>query len=215
MCFITKPDTTDAIQDQIHSTMTSIKPDANVDAKATASKAPPSNDSYLGWFGEFKSLAKSTKDSILPTIDGIASMIHRSAMTVAAEIAQLERDAELEADRWRDENFGSVNCVESPKTLPLPWEVKRVDPGGELAESNVSQYVEDEEFKRAILALSTSEETFLEPYGPGEADDFHIHESRVNLIRRLLTIDGNLASTHAKMSGKLLVMQVLFLFWSL
>jgi hypothetical protein len=187
--------------------MTSIKLDADEYVKATDSKAPPSNDSYLGWFGEFKSIAKSTKDSILPTIDGIASMIHRSAMTVAAEIAQLERDAELEADRWRDENFGSVNRDDSAKPYPLPWEVKRVDPGGGLSKSYASQYAEDVEFKQAILALSTSEETFLEPYGPGEANDFHINESRVNLIRRLLAIDGNLASTHAKMSGKLLVMQ--------
>jgi hypothetical protein len=56
-----------------------------------------------------ESLAKSTKDSIFPAIDGIASMIHRSAMTVAAEIAQLERDAELEAERWREENYGAAS----------------------------------------------------------------------------------------------------------
>jgi hypothetical protein len=186
--------------------MSSIKSDA--DEKSSAPKEVPSNDTNLSWFGEFKSLARTTKDSILPTIDGIASMIHRSAMTVAAEIAQLERDAELEADRWRDENFGTANRDESQKALTLPWEVKRVIPAGDLAESNVSQYIEDEDFKRAILKLSTLEETFLEPYGPGEADDFHITEARVNLIRRLLVIDGDLASTHAKMSGKPLVTQV-------
>lgn len=171
---------------------------------ATHSKTSDSvqNESYGGWFGEFKSLAKSTKDSIFPAIDGIASMIHRSAMTVAAEIAQLERDAELEAERWREENYGADSQGNTGDTLPLPWEVKPRDPTGELLGSAVPTYVEDENFKHAILALSTSEETFLDPYGAGEAEDFALNEQRINLIRRLLALDANLAANHAKLSGK-------------
>jgi hypothetical protein len=163
------------------------------------------NESYGGWFGEFKSLAKSTKDSIFPAIDGIASMIHRSAMTVAAEIAQLERDAELEAERWREENYGAASQGETGEALPLPWEVKPRDPNGELSRSTFPFYVEDENFKQAILALSTSEETFLDPYGVGEAEDFILNEQRIYLIRRLLALDANLAANHAKLSGKFIL----------
>lgn len=153
-----------------------------------------------GWFGDIKSLAKSTKDSIFPTIDGIASMIHRSALTVAAEIAQLERDAEMEADRWREENYGnegSPSRQTRQAPLRLPWQVKP-----QPVSLEESMYDEDEGFKLRILELSTTEDTFLEPYGVGEADDFPLTEQRIQLIRRLLDIDENLAATHAKLSGK-------------
>ena len=126
-------------------------------------------------------------------------------MTVAAEIAQLERDAELEAERWREENYGAASQSKKGEPLPLPWEVKPRDPTGELSGSIVPTYVEDENFKQAILALSTSEETFLDPYGVGEAEDFPLNEQRINLIRRLLAMDANLAANHAKLSGKFMM----------
>jgi hypothetical protein len=161
---------------------------------------------YGGWFGDIKSFAKSTKDSIFPTIDGIANILHRSAMTVAAEIAQLERDAEMEADRWREENYGGAGNEKQDharRSLRLPWEVRRREGAStDLAISTTSHCFEDEGFKERILELSKTEDTFMEPYGAGEADDFPLNEERIHLIRRLLELDENLAVTHAKLSGK-------------
>lgn len=180
-----------------------------VDSKTSSKKTTSSDESYGGWFGDIRSLAKSTKDTIFPVMDGLASLIHRSAMGVAAEIAQLERDAEFEADRWaRDENYGASNHEQIRPELSLPWEVKRRDPAG--TDSNLSQYAEDEVFKQTILELSTTEETFMEPYEAGEAEDFILNEQRIHLIRRLLDIDENLAATHAKLSGRSDIKEALF-----
>jgi hypothetical protein len=171
---------------------------------------PPSHEeTFGGWFGEIKSLAKSTKESIFPAIDGFANLIHRSAMNVAAGIAQLERDAELEAERWREENYGTVNRMRDTKlttlqlpVLSLPWEVKKVVISNQ-SESNTISYVEDEEFKGKIMSLANSDETFLEPYGLGEDVDFQLSEERIRLIHRLLILDENLAASHARLCGKL------------
>mmetsp|Transcript_31529 Transcript_31529/g.52051 ORF Transcript_31529/g.52051 Transcript_31529/m.52051 type:complete len:304 (+) Transcript_31529:141-1052(+) len=183
------------------------------DSEVSSTKETTSEDSgsYGGWFGDIKSLAKSTKDSIFPAIDGIANILHRSAMTVAAEIAQLERDAEMEADRWRDENYGAAPSQEQPRReLRLPWEVRRREAITDLSSSSTSHCVEDESFKQRILELSKTEDTFMEPYGAGEADDFPLNEQRIHLIRRLLDIDENLAATHAKLSGRSDVKEALF-----
>lgn len=152
-----------------------------------------------GWFGDIKSLAKSTKETILPAFEGLAGIVHRSALSVAAEFAQLERDAELEAERWKDESSGENHREQKRHVLPLPWEVKRRN-GNE--EDSANSFVEDESFKNRILQLSTTEETFLEPYGAGEADDFLLTDQRIHLIRRILHLDENLAAIHAKISGK-------------
>jgi hypothetical protein len=179
------------------------------DAEVSSVKEKTCDDSasYGGWFSDIKSLAKSTKDSIFPAIDGFANILHRSAMTVAAEIAQLERDAEMEADRWREENYGKADSGEKQEQtrrfLRLPWEVRRREGATtDLANSTTSHCVEDEDFKQRILDLSKTEDTFMEPYGAGEADDFPLNEQRIHLIRRLLELDENLSSTHAKLSGK-------------
>lgn len=162
-----------------------------------------------GWFGDIKSLAKSTKETILPAIDGIASIIHRSAMTVAAEIAQLERDAELEAERWRADNYGSSSSSSSaatttnertvPVIVPLPWETPNNN-------SPNAPYVSNEELKQKILRLGTDERTFLGPFNSNTSrnEDFYLTESIIDLIRRLLQIDENLATMHARLSGECL-----------
>lgn len=154
-----------------------------------------------GWFNDFKSLAKSTKDSILPAIDGIASMIHRSAMTVAAEIAQLERDAEMDAERWRAENYGHTTTTSHRS--PLPWEIA-VDQKRQQ-QQHPKRYVVHEALKFNILKLSTDERTFLQPFTDAPAaagNDFALTGPLIELIQRLLAIDDNLASMHAKLSGK-------------
>ena len=166
-------------------------------------------DGYSGWFGEFRSIAKSTKDTFLPAFDGIANLVHRSAMAVAAEIAQLEHDAELDADRWREDNYGSTEeLVTGELTLmPLPWEllISTAESADGVDNEAIVQYIENEELKEQLLALSTVENTFLQPFSPNGADEddtpFTLNEPRIQLIRRLLHMDVNLARMHAKLSG--------------
>lgn len=165
-----------------------------------------------GWFGigsDVKAFARSIKDNTPPAISGVASFIHRSALTVAAEIASLEREAQLETERWREENYGKA--CEDDAVLHLPWEVPHHS--NKLRTSSCETiYEEDEELMQKILELSHHEETFLgqadnddEEESEGEEGEedvsFSLDEPRINLIRRLLEIDDNLAAMHAKLSG--------------
>ena len=159
-----------------------------------------------GWFGigsDIKTFARSIKDNVPPAIDGFASFIHRSALTVAAEIAQLEREAELETERWREQNYGKAHSGSDDDPLHLPWEVPHNSK--KLRSSSCETiYEEDEELMQKIFDLSTHEKTFMGDTDDGnEAEDFSfsLDEPRINLIRRLLELDDHLAAMHAKLSG--------------
>jgi len=165
-----------------------------------------------GWFGDIKSLAKSTKDTLFPAFEGLAGMVHRSAMSVAAEFAQLERDAELEADQWKERSYGESRQEQLNKVhiLPLPWEVLKSTDDRNSNDDNGDSYTEDSSFKKIIFELSTTEETFLEPYAADEAEDFVLTDERILLIRRILHLDENLAAIHAKLSGRSDINEALF-----
>ena len=71
-----------------------------------------------GWLGgigaDFRNIANSLKEVVPPTIGAIgdiATFVQRSALSVAAEIAQLERDS-------GDEDAGDLE-----QALRLPWEI--------------------------------------------------------------------------------------------
>jgi hypothetical protein len=154
-----------------------------------------------GWFGgmsaDFRVLASSIKN----TAGGVASFVHRSALSVAAEIAALEHDEDAEHGEHSGEG-GS---------LRLPWEVK--------GEEN--KFNEDTLLKEKIISLSSKESTFLQPFasrkqeGVGdnhtnEEDAFVLDESRIQLIRQLLELDDQLAATHARLSGRSDVRETVF-----
>jgi hypothetical protein len=150
--------------------------------------APPS---WLGGLGtDFRNLAVSLKE----TAGGVVGFVHRSAMSVAAEIAELEVDYAAEKREGRDR----------APFLRLPWET--LVRGGADGE----HYVEDEDLKRKILLLSDDESSFLAPYSASDDDEeeaeaespFVLDEPRIQLIRQLLEVDENLASTHARLSGR-------------
>lgn len=163
------------------------------------------------WLGEFRALAKSTKETFFPALDGIANMVHRSAMAVAAEIAQLEHEAEADADRWREDNYGSNNDYDTSEPLSLPWElaVKSAESKDGVDIESVAKYAENEDLKQQVMELSTVESTFLEPFSSEGSDEtdtmFTLNEPRIQLIRRLLALDARLAKIHAKISGKLIL----------
>ena len=54
-----------------------------------------------GWLGgmgsDFMNIAHCLTENVTPVVSGVASMVHKTAVAVANEIAQLERDGELEA----------------------------------------------------------------------------------------------------------------------
>ena len=76
--------------------------------------------SWLGAIGtDFKNIATCFKKNTLPVLGGVANLVHKTAMSVAAEIAQLERDGELEGDYWREESQGLDE--KDLETLSLPW----------------------------------------------------------------------------------------------
>jgi len=168
--------------------------------------------SWLGAIGtDFKNIATCFKKNTLPVLGGVANLVHKTAMSVAAEIAQLERDGELEGDYWREESQGLDE--KDLETLSLPWEISQKFDG-----DDVSVYITDEDLMEEILALSLLEKTFLEPFTSPAAgslssvdrSEFILDQPRINLIRRLLDIDDNLAATHARLSGRSDVRETIF-----
>jgi len=160
-----------------------------------------------GWFAmsDLTSLARTLKATIPPAIDGLTGAIQRGAMNVAAEFAQMEREVEREATRWREEKLADKE--EAQEDLPLPWETHT---RGGLS------YTADDCLKERILALSKDEETFLKPHtfadsaedGELEADSsFELDDRRVKQIHHLLAADSRLSKMHAQMSGKTLSMK--------
>lgn len=155
-----------------------------------------------GWFGgigsDFRSLALTIKDGIPPTIGAIgdlANFVQNTALSVAAEIAQLEQEEELEENK------------RGPIELRLPWEIPVQDQENE--NNSDLCYEEDAELKAAILKLGSKHDTFLQPYSStstnhqvvDDCDLIVMDESRIRLIRHLLELDENLAATHAQLSG--------------
>lgn len=170
-----------------------------------------SEDEAGGWFGaigtDFKNIATSIKDTFPPAIGGMIHFVQKSAMSVAAEIAQLERDGELDVGCLREESY--VTTKEGSESLPLPWEIK-CDLGDSL-QDETPLYMTDEELMDIIMALSLTENTFLKPFSPqSDIDDlqseasFVMDDARIDLIRRLLDVDENLATIHARLSGEYL-----------
>ena len=155
-----------------------------------------SEEEGAGWFTGISSDFRTLASSIRETAGGVADFVHRSAVAVATEIANLE---EIESQESAEEGE-----VAQDKRLPLPWLV--------TGDDGLPQ--EDLELKRAILELGEKDDTFLEPLSTDSADqnEFVLDEPRINLIRQLLEVDGGLASTHARLSGRSDVREAVF--WS-
>lgn len=149
------------------------------------------------WLQDFRSLALSFKQ----TAGGVASFVHRSAVAIADEIAQLEQEEmeKLHSESSNDENA----CEGGNRLLPLPWELS----SGREDESGI----EDLQLKAKIQQLADDDGVFLSPYTTKrEEDSEFLDESRISLIRRLLQVDENLARTHARLSGRSDVRETLF-----
>ena len=122
--------------------------------------------------------------SVSSTAGGAVRFLQNSALSVAAEIAELERqEGELQ------------------ERLRLPWEI-------DVETDDGAATVEDEELKSKILLISLQPSSFLEPYTV--AEDFELDDPRIQLIRELLEIDPALAKTHARLSSRTSTTEALF-----
>lgn len=146
------------------------------------------NSDYEGLDGFWPNVASDLKAlyaSVSSTAGGVVGFLQTSALSVAAEIAELERQEGASVDKLR-----------------LPWEVDDYDDEGRGAT------VEDDELRSKILLVSTEASNFLGPHT--EVEDFLLDESRICLIRDLLDFDENLAKTHARLSGRTAIAEALF-----
>lgn len=168
----------------------------DVDTTLSVAAAEGPEDNSAGWLGgvatDFRNLALTIKRAVPPSfgaIGGAASFVHRTALRVANEIAQLEcEDGVSDYDGL------------------LPWEIMAK---GETPYAS-SYYEEDEALKSKILALSNDDKTFLEPYSATDSTSLLVlDEQQIQLIRCLLRIDAQLATMHAHLSGKMIIRFVL------
>jgi hypothetical protein len=146
------------------------------------------------WLGEIGVDIRSLATTIRHTASGVATFVHRSALTVAHEIARLEEEEEEEEEDHEENHHGagpksaeshdekeassSNNKKKEPVRLRLPWELLQelhdnidhdsdessATSGGILAVQPTPAFVEDGELKRRILLLSHDEKSFLQPH---------------------------------------------------
>jgi hypothetical protein len=176
------------------------------DLQSSGMTASASGDESIsgGWLSgiqaDFQTIALSFKE----TAGGVANFVHRSAVAIADEIAQLEQD---EMDKQHSD--GSNNTDDAVEEhgggpLPLPWEIRS-------SLDDDTPPVEDELLKEKMKVLAERDNVFLGPFDDTDEDDAEfLDEARIILIRRLLEVDDELARTHARLSGRSAIRETVF-----
>jgi hypothetical protein len=147
-------------------------------------------DGRNGWIGgmgtDFRNIALCLTENVAPVVSGVASLVHRTAVAVVNELAQLERagDADFKDRMNDDSNIESYKLnpfvlsakVESKtQSLMLPWEVINVTTNGD--EDNIPVYFTDNILMEDILSLSSKESTFLKPFQTDDDDKSSIEDN--------------------------------------
>ncbi len=142
-----------------------------------------------GWFGGIGTdFLHCLTDNVSPLVSGVATLVHKTAVAVANEISQLEREGELLAAAALEEANGnysnddaratgtidrsqssSFDCNVERKTedLTLPWEVCRESSSSSTLEGEdgrIPVYFTDTELMKRIFELSNDDSTFLAPF---------------------------------------------------
>lgn len=191
--------------DDTHSAaMNSLEPDLQSSTMTGSAASDDSVSGNGGWLSDFKAIAWSLQQ----TAGGVASFVHRSAVAIADEIAQLEQE---EMEKQHSESSGYDDDISrKPRVLPLPWEVRS---GGDDADdaNNAGVCMEDLQLKEKIQRLAESDGAFMGPFtSKREEDAEFLNEARITLVRRLLQVDEQLAQKHAQLSGRSDVRETLF-----
>jgi len=189
------------------------------------SQIPESGDG-IGWFGGIGSdFLNCLTENVSPVVSGVATLVHKTAVAVANEISQLERDGELKAeshvsgrsvDDCVDRDDLSIDFTMISNSLTLPWEIRRDASYNPTVKDDdeLPVYVTDKKLMKKMFALSNEESTFLQPFSDEFDDDefqkylpssycskFVMDAPRIKLIHRILDVDENLASIHGKLTG--------------
>ena len=118
----------------------------------------------IDWFGslgaDFKSIATFFQDTAQPVVGGVASLVHQTALSVAAEIADWEREQQ-ESNAWQGIGDGT-SSIDDQGPLLLPWEVRKCS-DDDQEEKSMSVF-QDEKLMKDVMKLSSNESTFLEPF---------------------------------------------------
>lgn len=158
---------------------------------------------WLGSLGaDFKSIATFFHDTAQPVVGGVASLVHQTALSVAAEIADWER--EQQESNTKEAIGEKMSSIDDQGPLLLPWELKKYSDDDQEKKSMI--VYEDEELMNDIMNLSANESTFLEPFTSLTDDSSHeeaftLDDNRISLIQRLLEADQSLVFAHTRMSG--------------
>ena len=133
-----------------------------------------------GWLGgmgaDFRNIAHCLTDNVPPVVSGVAHLVHRTAVAVANEIAQLERDGELNLQQEKaaaaaaststsreEKGTTAPTTTAASAALLFPWEIKRGSKRSD-GEHGIPVYFTDNQLMEDILALSHEESTFLQPF---------------------------------------------------
>lgn len=191
----------DSYDGETTAALSSLEPDLQSSAM-TGSASDESVSGNGGWLSDFRAIAWSLEQ----TVGGVAKIVHRTVVAIGDEIAQLEQE-EMEKQHSESGVFDEDSSGTLP-LLPLPWETP--SPNDDHDEDNVV-YLEDMQLKDKILKLAENDDVFLGPYtSKREEDADFLDEARISLVRRLLQVDGELARTHARLSGRSDVRETLF-----
>jgi len=144
----------------------------------------------MGWFGGIGTeFLHCLTDNVSPVVSGVATLVHKTAVAVANEISQLERDGELRAAaaaaERTNENCGgeeteptgsnaifpsssfNSSTKQNSEDLILPWEVCRESSHNSTVEEEddrILVYFTDAELMEMIFDLSRNDSTFLQPF---------------------------------------------------
>jgi len=155
-----------------------------------------SGGSGMGWFGGIGTeFLHCLTDNVSPVVSKVASLVHKTAVAVANEISQLERDGELKSEfvaaERSSKDCGGVNkeaitcsivyssssfdssTIKKPESLILPWEICQELPQNTTVkgkDDEIPVYFTDTELMKKIFALSIHESTFLQPFSNNSPD---------------------------------------------
>ena len=190
----------DSFEDNVAG-LSSLEPDLQSSAMTGSASDESVSGNTGGWLSDFRAIAWSLQQ----TAGGVANFVHRSAVAIADEIAQLEQE-EMEKQHSENSTFDGHTCEGAAiQVLPFPWVLPSTD------QDEDSSYVEDLQLKNKIQQLAESDDVFMGPYtAKREEDAEFLDEARIALIRRLLKVDDQLAHTHARLSGRSDVRETLF-----
>lgn len=190
--------------------------DGNIDlhdSEFTVDSMVEEPGSGMGWFGGIGTdFLHCLTENVSPVVSGVATLVHKTAVAVANEISQLERDGELKAEAIAaEQDYGGgdkaeidCNIVHSSSSfdsstrkesdnLILPWEICRElsqNPTVKGEDDEIPVYFTDTELMKKIFALSIDDSTFVQPFSDNSPDGNELQKCSISSYCSTFTMDG-------------------------